>query len=457
MPSGETAAQKLARFCMNLSFEHISQAAARMAKRCILDSLGCALGGSRTAAGSAAIEVARRAGGTPQSTLLGTRDKTSSMIAAFANSTMANALDFDDVYFGHPGATIIPVALALAEASNASGRDFLTSIVAAYEVSMRIGRAIQPSYKRRHIVWGAGTWQVFGSVCAAAKLLGLDETQFTMALGIAGCNAPVPSNMKSLYGLAGATMVKNNFGSAAMAGVLSALLAQRGFTGPPDIFEGGTGFWRIYGSDKCDSVEMTHGLGELGEIFKISFKPYPLCRYTHSAVDGLLNLVQQHKVEPSQVQEIRIKVPRHLTRSPFNNKEPMNMLQAQFSLPFAAAVAVSGIKPGIDWLSKTRFEDPALRRTATKVKLLADQTRRWHTDIPTTVEIIANHKRYRMRVSSPRGSPENPLSDQFLEDKFTALASQVIDAESVQLLIEQVGHIESETNVNNLTRSLQPK
>ena len=456
MFSRETIAARFAKYCTNLSFQEISQDAVKIAKRCILDSIGCILAGSKTIAGGVAIEVAREAGGKPQSTLFGTGEKTSTATAAFANAIMANALDFDDVWFGHPGATVIPSAIAVGEALDVSGQELLTAILAGYEVSMRIAKAIQPSYGRRHTVWGAGTWQVFGSVCAAGKLLHLDEEQFTMALGIAGCNAPVPANMKSLYGIAGATMVKNNFGTAAMSGVISTFFAQRGFTGPPDILDGEKGFWRIYGSDRCDFGGMTRRLGETNEILKLSFKPYPLCRYTHAAVDGLLNLVEAHKIACSEIREILIRVPRHITVSPFNNHKPENMLQAQFSFPFAMAVALSGIEPGPEWLSDERFRSAELRRTAMKVRLAADTIRRWHTDVAATVEIRTNNKKYRARVINPRGSPKNPLSDEFLDHKFMILASKVIDRGSLQPVIERVRRIESETNLGALIQLLRP-
>jgi len=135
----------LADYIAETNFEDLPNDVVHKAKMCILDSLGCAIGGYQTKVGQIVVDLIREMGGKPQSTIIAARHKTSSVLAVFANSTMANALDYDDTLFAHPGATTIPPALVVGEDRNSSGREFITSVVVGYEVMLRIGYAIMPS------------------------------------------------------------------------------------------------------------------------------------------------------------------------------------------------------------------------------------------------------------------------------------------------------------------------
>ena len=249
------------------------------AKLCFQDSIGCFLGAgvtpvARTLAGFSA--ESRRVAST-DGVLVETRLR--HCRARYA--TLINALDYDDIYKkGHPGATVMSAALALAEGIDCSGPDLIEAVVVGYEVSGRVGMSLTQSTPRKTL-HGHGTWQTIGAVATAAKLLRLDVRQTAHAIAIAAANAPVASVMKTVYG-ARPSMAKNNFGAAAQVGVNS-LLARHGFEGPLDIFEGETGFWRMFGADGCDAGRLTEGLGHLYEIERWALSPIAAAGFCRAA------------------------------------------------------------------------------------------------------------------------------------------------------------------------------
>src|SRR5207247_5197930 len=207
-------------------------------KRLVLDHLGCALGGSRTPLARAAADVAVADRGSG-ATVIGTRRRAAPGPAAFANATAANALDYDDTgATGHPGATVIPAALALGEVRDRSGADVLAAVLAGYEVWSRIAGAIQPSWERRVRVYGNGVTQTFGAAVAGARLLGLDTEATLCALGLAGAFAPLPHDGKIGWEEGRISWVKDNVAWPAEGGVRAALLAERGFRATREVLDG---------------------------------------------------------------------------------------------------------------------------------------------------------------------------------------------------------------------------
>jgi len=257
-------------------------------KMCILDSIGCNLGGARTEIGDILIKsLIYLENGSSTSSIFGSKLKTSLLNAVFINSNLVNILDFDDTYIGHPGATIVPVALNLGEYLNSTGKELITAVGLAYELMLRIGLGLRSTEERKY-VHGHGSWQVFGAVIVASKLLKLNSLEIANAIAIAGSNTPIPSAMKTVYGSTGPTMSKNNYGIASQVGVISTFLAKNGFTGPQDIFEGESGFWKMIGTNN-NSVkkEIEHDFNIGYKILKVAFKPYPCCRLIHSSIEAV--------------------------------------------------------------------------------------------------------------------------------------------------------------------------
>ncbi|MFX0196570.1 MAG: MmgE/PrpD family protein [Candidatus Hodarchaeota archaeon] len=451
-------ARIIARFICGFSFQELPNNVVDKCKRLILHEVGCAFGGAKTVAGKALIETANLVGGPPVSTVFG-GPKSSCLNAAFTNSMLANILDYDDEIplAGHPGATAISPALALAEMTNASGKDLITSVVAGYEVSVRACRALWPTSERAHKVLGLGSLQIFGTVASAGRILGLSEDQITNAIGIAGANAPVPSVCKTVEGKYGVTMSKNNYGIAVAAGTLAVILAKNGFIGPEDIFEGETGFWRMYNTDRYESNLMINGLGKLYHILDVCYKAYPAIYFTHGAINAMMNIVRDNDVRPDEVTEVIVKSHEAHTDltaiSTYRNCEPRNLYQAAFSVPYQMAVTLFRIKPGTDWFEERRLRDPKILELARKVKIIYQPTK--EEEIPgmpdTSVEVMTSRGKFTNRVRFPHGSPQKPMPDSELEDKFKALSSGFVEFGAAEQFIKGMYHLEDVRDVTKLT------
>lgn len=452
-------AEIIAEYVERVQYNDIPRAAIEKAKLCILDSIGCALGGSTINEGHIVIS-SLLAGERGFSTIFGHKEGTSLSSAVFINSTLSNILDFDDTYIGHPGATIVPVALNIGEYTNASGKEVITAIVLAYEVAIRIGLGLRPTVERKY-VHGLGTWQVFGAVVAASKLLGLETGEINNALGIAGANAPLPSAMKTVYGLTGPTMAKNNFGTASVVGVISALLARNCFTGPKDIFNGETSFWRMIGTNHCDLDRVLRDtLGMEYKILNVAFKPYPCCRLIHSSIEAIINVLSENDIVLRDVEKIVIKSINPLSMPPFSVQEPKNMTEAQFSSPYTITCAIKNIDP-LEWYKNKNILDNFLLEMAKKIESKADPNadKAFQNDsgkiLASAMVYVKNGKKYSSKVGIPKGDPRNALTEEAFREKFKKLAIKALNAEGkVMSLMNMIMKLEELENIKKLINML---
>ncbi len=230
-----STADAIARFVADTPFEAIPPGALARARSCLVDTLGAALGGSRLRAGRIAVALVEAEAGAGVATVLTARRKAAISQAAFANAVLASALDVDDGHYGavgHPGAPVIPPALATAEARRRSGRELLGAVVVGYEIAIRAGEVLNARVGVRS--YGSGTPGAYGAAAAVARLLGLDAGRTAHALGIARCHLPVSTVWDSVpYG----AMVKESIGWGAITGTVAALLAEQGFTGPETVLD----------------------------------------------------------------------------------------------------------------------------------------------------------------------------------------------------------------------------
>src|SRR3954470_18874163 len=263
-----TVAQEVARYAVNATLDDAPAAVHHEALRSILNWLGCALGGSRHAAVERALAAGLPFSGGSQCTLLGRRERTDALNAALINGLSAHVLDFDDTHLRtllHPSVPVASALLALAERQLMSGRDFLRAFIVGVEIECRVANAIWFAHNAHWYI--TGTAGVFGAAGAVARVLGLDETQTTHALGIACAQAAGTREMAG-------TMTKAFIhGRAAQNGLLAALLAQQGFTASQSSLEGPHGFVNVL-APECDLAALTAGLGETYEILANSYKPY---------------------------------------------------------------------------------------------------------------------------------------------------------------------------------------
>jgi 2-methylcitrate dehydratase PrpD len=342
---------------------------------------------------------------------------------------LINALDYDDIYKkGHPGATVMSTALALADRIDCSGAELIEAVVVGYEVSGRVGISLMQSAPRKTL-HGHGTWQTLGAVATAAKLLKLDVRQAAHAMAIAGANAPVASVMKTVYG-ASPSMTKNNFGAAAQVGVNAARLARRGFEGPLDIFEGETGFWRMFGADGCDFDRLTMRLGDLYEIREVGFKPYSCCRILQSSIEAAVELFRRATIDPrgQRYEHVLMSTPAIVCEAPFNNARPRDMWAAQFSAPYTIALGLLGVAPGAGWFTQQRLSDPELSALARRIKLrpyeCTSGAKPSHHAASAEIKLDGGRV-LKAEVEVASGEAANPISEAVLDRKFLHLTDSI--------------------------------
>ncbi|MDI6809179.1 MAG: MmgE/PrpD family protein [Candidatus Eisenbacteria bacterium] len=449
--TGPTA--EISSYIVRTRYEDIPPEIVAFAKLCILDSVGCSIGGSHIRPGRIAAELWAELGGKSESTIFFTGQTVPCLHASYINSHLANVLDYDDTDIGHPGACIVPPAIAVAERIGATGKELITAVILGYEVYRRIAWAIRPSPERYRRV-RAFNAQSFGAVTAAASLLGLDEHTATIAFGLAGANSRVPAGLKSGHGERPMSWVKNNCGWASMGGVLAALMAEKGYIASRTILDGDTGFWIMAGSDQCDFAAVTEALGEKSQILQTSFKPYPCCRYMHTTLDALCMIRGRYGVDLNRVDKIHVASFSRLRD--FLDCQPASVVDAQFSLPYTLGMVALGIPPGYQWLTEENLRNPAALRIGSKVIYELDQEAERiffeKEQYRSTVTVKVGSLQYVERSEQPLGSPSNPLTETQLHNKFLDLAEPIIGSQRAKRLLDGICSLEQLHSISILFR-----
>jgi 2-methylcitrate dehydratase PrpD len=448
----------LAEFATKLRYEDIPEDVSEKAKIYILDSLGCSIGGFLTEPGRTMVDFYTSMGGSPESRILATGQRVPCLHGVYVNAYLANALDFDDTFgpWSHPGGMIIPPALAVAEkVGGITGKDYIAAVVAGYEVTLHIGLATAPSPERYKQAWGISTHQIFGSATVAGKLLSLAPHAMAVAYGFAGNSAPVPYCRKSGVEIEERpfTWLKNNYGWAAMGGVLAAFLTQRGFRGPNTVLDGERGFWTMCGSDRCEFETMVKKLGEEFLMVQTSFKPYASCRWTHSTLDAIREILEKEPLDPDSVDKISIRSFFEIVQD-MRVKHPSNIIDAQFSLPYLVAVTLMGHSPHTG-LYEEDLRDPKVFSLSEKISIESDEEadRLFLKEklMPSIVTIrMKDGREIKNRVDVPSGSPGKlpPLNDQL--EKYKLLVSRVLGSEKAIQSLEHIMEIERLNDVSGI-------
>lgn len=423
-----------------------------MAGQCIGDSVACAIAGSTTEPGKIVTAILNDMGGREESTLL-PHDMVPAVIATCGNGYLANVLDLDDTLNGHPGACVIPAALAVGERIGAAGPEVLHATILGYEVATRVGDAILPTPERWDQVSGSATFLALGSAVAAAKLLGLSADGVASAIGLAVANAPVPYIRKfGTLEANGLSWAKNNYGWAAAGGVQAALLASKGFQGSPTALDGPRGFWVMAGSDRCDFDHMLRGLGDSYQILRTSFKPYPCCRYLHGALDAF-STAMSARPEDASISEIQVEGFAHIGRH-YMNPRPLTMIDAQYSLPYALAMTALGFVPGPRWFDSDALNDSRVASLASRVRFTASASFEGERAYGARVTIVTRVGRERAEVAFPKGHPANPLTQEALNHKFHSLAEPVLGRAASEALRVRIASIRQLRDTRLLTRGI---
>lgn len=448
-------AEELASIYTNFKFKDLKDNVIQASKRCTLDLLGVAVGGSILPSSRSVINVVKSMGGSLESSIIASNFKSSSPNAALANGVMAHGLELDDVEnesSAHPGAVIIPVALAMAEKLEMGGAEYLLSIVIGYDFMLRLGAALTPSAHYARGFHPTATCGAFGAALTAGRLLELDVDRIANALGIVGSQASGLMEFLS----DGSWTKRFHPGWAAHSGIVAALLAKEGFKGPKSILEGKHGFIKAH-TDQYDLAKLTQGLGERFLITEVSIKPHSCCRYIQPAIDAVLELIKKYSLRSEEIEEVVIGTVKTalpiIAEPPELKYNPKTIVDAQFSMPFSVAVAILKGRAFIEEYTEETIRSSEVLALAKKVKVVnapeLDKAfpRQWQATAKIkTIDGIM----FEGRMETPKGDPANPLTDKELEEKFRTLVYGKLPEYQVEEAITLIHRLDKLSNIREL-------
>jgi len=441
--SSPSVARRFARFVSALDLDHVPAAVTARATLLALDTLGSCLASCREDFGRAVVRAAEQLGGTPESTLVGSKARVGAASAVLANGTLAHGLDFDDTRedaIVHTGCVAVPTALAVGEAVGASGRAVLEAMIAGVEVMCRVGFAVPGRFHACHYHPTALTGS-FAAAAVAGRLHRLTEDQQVHAFGLCGSQAAGIIE----YLADGSWTKRLHPGWAAHAGVAAAVLARAGFTGPETVFEGAHGFYAAFaGGHEPDRLEaLLATLGQTWELSALTFKPYPCGSIAHPYMDCALRLRERHHLRPEQIAEVRCRtaegpIPR-LWEPLAAKQRPQNGYAAKFSLPYLlASILVNGRATLADFTDEAAA-DEAVRRVAGRVFYDIDRTIDYPRHFIGHVAVrLADGRQLEETQDHPRGGPDFPMTREELTAKFRANARLAISEAQATRVVELV-------------------
>ena len=448
----ETVTGRMARWAAGLDYKHLSQDAVYQAKRFLLDSVGCALGGYQQHDVKIALEVLDETAGRGPSTVIGTGKRIDPVSASLANALMIRCMDYNDIYWkqdpSHPS-DIFPAALACCERARGDGKDLIVGLVLGHEFEMRFCEVAFPGIRERG--WHHGTLTAFVSPIVAGRALHLGWEQIQHAVGISA------SRHATLGAVTAGklTMMKNTVDPmATQSGVLAALMAEKGYTGPQHVLDGKEGLTHCLGPEWRLNI-LTEGLGESWRITQCGMKAFPTEALTHTPISAVLDLVKSNDLKPERVTKIQI---RSLARaadilSDPSKYDPRTKETADHSLPYVIAAALVDRQVTPAQFTMKKIMDPVIRAQLKKVEVVADPE--IEKVFPALQRVIVNiltsdGSNYSKQLDYPKGDPRNPLTDAEIEEKFAALSDGVLSAGAQRKLKDAISNLEKVDSVSKL-------
>ena len=459
----ETRTEAFVGRCLAIDAGDLTEAADERAHTLVLDLLGVMLGSApATESSRIARDMVRAVYGDGGATVVGEPDGSPTPAAAFANGTIAHGIELDDTHSGasiHPGAVVVPTALAVGETEGASGEELLEAVVSGYECVVRVSRAADPAVLYARGFHPTATCGVFGAALVAARLKGLSFVETVNAVGLAGSFSA--GNQEYLG--SGSLSKRIQPGVAAQAGVQAAELAARGYTGPESILEGKNGFLTAYAdggdvdrlfADVDDEFEF--------EITRTGIKPHACCRYNQTPIDAALDIQREHGLDVDDVGSISVGLvgpAMDIVAEPRDRKvRPKTATDAQFSLHYSVAVALVTGQAFLEQFDDPYLSDEGVLAVANRVTAVHDESLdEFYPDFfPAEVTIeTTDGQAYATMLETCRGDPSNPLSAAFLDEKFRTLAGRSLDETGVEDLRELAGDLHAVEDVSSLTAYLR--
>ena len=457
------ASRKLAEHAATLPYDALPPAVVTLTKQCILDTLGVTIGASTLdPKGRVLADYALELGGKPESTVLGFGGKAPAPWAAFVNGSLGHMLDYDDAGAGHPGITTVPVGFAIAERlGGVSGRDFLTAIAVGYDLMARMDRAILiPEWTMTEGWFATILFGFMTGAATAGRLLGLDADRLENALGI-GYNQCSGSRQMAVGEATDCRSMQAGF--SGQGAITAALLAERGVTGPKEILEGRYGLYTNY--VRTESPDWEAVVGGLGTRFPAldihAFKVWPACAATRPTNAAILQLREEHQLQPDDVAAITISGGDGMTEllsTPIEHKRvPTVSIDAKYSIPFTAAIAMQQGGVTLRAFTDEALRDPAVLAMAQRVRYQPIPDAEKTSRVPIITIETRQGTTLRRQVDGVPGDPRYPASPALLEAKFrdcVSFSATPIPAANIDRVVELVANLEDVADATEIVRLL---
>ncbi|MFM9970893.1 MAG: MmgE/PrpD family protein [Burkholderiales bacterium] len=435
----------LAAYAAKLRYEDIPAPVLRRAKDCLIDTLGVAFYGEQARWSGIIKDQARHHGGSGRARIFASdMPAVNAETAARANGVLAHATEMDSLRKPgagvHPGAVLVPAALAAAQERDADGKALLTAFVAGCEAMFRIGRATHHSAEGRGF-HAPGLTGPFGAAAAAGSVFGLNADGMTNAFGIAG--SLCGGLMQFAAGEDGGMVKKLHIGRAAENGIVAARLAEAGYEGPSTILEGRFGFLASYCA-QSEPEALIAKLGEEYETLNICFKRYPCHITAHTPVHAIELLREKHGFNGGDVMTVVVDGAKRIAE--FNgNQNPVDLAMATYSIPYCVAIALLRDTSDPDSFDEAALHDPAMRDLRQRISVVSTGGG-GHSDWTTTTRVaLKDGRSFEQHQSDYPGTPTSPLTGEQLEKKFFALTKRLGPAAKV--LYQRLNEIENETHL----------
>ncbi len=427
----------LASFVSSLRADAVPAATQQVLSKAVVDAIGCGLYGLTTPWGRTMREFASEQGGPAEAGVWGGGHRVSVGHSVLSSGTAIHSFDFDDHSRAkiHPGAVVVPVALALGERENAPGSVVLAAIAAGYETMNRVSQAANPSRARMRGWHLTGTCGTFAAAATASVILGLDTDTTASALGLAGTQSA------GLWAFTSdASMSKRMHpGRAAQDGVTAALLARRGFEGPRYILEAEDGGFLFAMSDTPRPGRITEGLGTAWHAEATCFKPHACCGSNHACVDAAIEIMREHRLGIDDIERVVAGIPSVVQTQTGFDYQADSVLNAQMSLRYNIAVAMCDGQAYLEQFTPQRIVEPRTVALAQRIEIEIDR------DIDSAYPeiyggrltvVTRGGQTLSRQVDYSRGMPENPMTHEEIERKFMSLAGVAVgQARAAKILL----------------------
>jgi len=449
-----TITATMSQWAAALKFEDLSEDAIYQAKRFLLDSEGCALGGYQQHDVVIALEVLGEIAGPGKATVIGTGKSMDAVSASLANALMIRCMDYNDIYWkqdpSHPS-DIFPAAMACCERAGGDGRELIVGLVLGHEFEMRLCEAAFPGIRERG--WHHATLTAFVSPIVAARMLHLDCSKMQHAIGIS-------ASARATLGAVTAgklTMMKNTVDPlATQSGVLAALLAEKGYSGPEHVIDGKEGLVHCFGPEWKLNI-LTDGLGESWRITQCGMKAFPTEALTHTPISATLALVKDNDLKPDGVAKVHIRTTARGADilSDASKYDPHTKETADHSLPYVIAAAIADRQVTPLQFTMEKIMDPTIRAQLNKIVVVADaEIEKVFPALQRVVVTVqtTDGREFTKQLDYPKGDPRNPLTDKEVEEKFESLAEPVMTSAARRRAMEAIWNLDKQASVTDLMK-----